>query len=147
VWSGAIDYNIGAGKLFKDQITSDISTLLTFTYPQASAGLTCHFEFALGSASILQGTPAFDVFSSLAPATASTTSWPPGNLRNNHLARMDAVLGGFATYEGAGFPQTAASFLCPPPGTVEGWELVPTGDATDIEWIQSGLVGAFISYA
>jgi len=146
VWTGAIDYNTGVGKIFKDQVTSDISTLLTFTFPPETAGKSCSIELVLNSASTLTGTPAFDIFSSLYPATSSTTSWPPGNGRDQDLGRADAVIGGFAIYEPPPFPQIAANFPCPAPGTVQGYELVPTGDQTDIEWVQNQLVGAVITF-
>ena len=86
VWTGAINYNTTTGRIFKDGRTTDITTLLTFTYPAASAGRTCTFHLYLDTASTLTGTRTFDVFSSLYPAARSTTTWPPGNGRNQQLA-------------------------------------------------------------
>jgi Ubiquitin 3 binding protein But2 C-terminal domain len=144
VWTGAIAYNTGNGKIFKNGKTTDVTTLFTFTYPGASAGKTCTFHLYLSPASTLTGAKAFDIFSSLQPATKSTTTWPPGNQRNIQLARLSAVLGGEATYL-AGYPQVAKSYPCPS-GTV-GYEFVPTDDTTDIEWTQGAGVGAYITYA
>src|ERR1700743_3094134 len=112
VWTGAIAYNTGKGKIFKNGKTTDVTTLFTFTYPAASAGKTCTFHLSLSAGSTLTGAPAFDIFSSLQPATKSTTSWPPGNQRNIQLARLNAGLGAEATYL-AGYPQVAKSYTCP----------------------------------
>jgi hypothetical protein len=146
VWTGAIQYNTGYGKIFKNGKTTDVTTLLTFTYPAASAGKTCTFHLYLASTSTLTGAKAFDIFSSLQPATYSTTTWPPGNQRNIQLARVSAVLAGEVTYL-AGYPQTAKSYPCPAAGTVAGYEFVPTDDTTDIEWTQGAGVGAYITYS
>jgi hypothetical protein len=145
VWTGAIQYNTGKGKIFKNGKTTDVTILLTFTIPAAAVGKTCSFHFYLGTGSTLTGATAFDVFSSLQPAKASTTSWPPGNQRNIQLGRLSAVLPGEATYL-AGYPVVAKSYPCPAAGAV-GLELVPTDDTTDIEWTQGGTVGAYVLYA
>jgi hypothetical protein len=143
VWTGAINYNTPTGKIFKNGQTTDVTTLLTFDYPAATTGLQCEFHFYLDPTATLSGTGAFDVFSSLAPATESTTGWPPGNLRDQDLGRMQAVLPGEAVFL-AGYGNEAQLFDCPSMVTV-GMELVPTGDVDDIEWV-GALAGAYILY-
>ena len=97
------------------------------------AGKICTVHFYLDCAAILTEKNQFDIFSSLAPATASKSSWPPGNQRNNHLARVTAIKPGEATYV-TGFLAVARSYPCPAANIVAGYELVPTDDVTDIEW-------------
>ncbi|KAH8701334.1 hypothetical protein GQ44DRAFT_55074 [Phaeosphaeriaceae sp. PMI808] len=145
VWSGAIQRSTYTGKIFKDGRTTDITTLVTFTFPPASAGKTCSFGFNLpnDSSSRLSGTGQFDVFISLAPVSASTSSWPPGNLRDQHIGRMAAKLGGEATWI-AGFPTFGQGFPCPA-GETYGGELVGTGDVDHIEWI-AGNAGPYVKY-
>jgi Ubiquitin 3 binding protein But2 C-terminal domain len=133
VYTGAINFNTSTGEIFKTDgppPSSDITTLVTFNLPTASAGQTCAFHFNLAPGSTLSGSGLFDVFTSLQPATQSTTSWPPGNQRNNQVARLQAAIGE-ATYV-SGFPNSVQSFPCPS-GT---WaiELVGVYDNDDIEW-------------
>jgi hypothetical protein len=146
VWTGAIKFNTGTGKVFKNGQTTDISTLLTFTYPLASVGKTCAINLSLGPASVQTGATEIDVFSSLAPAPGPRSSWGPGNQRNNHLGRIRVNKPGVGVYL-AGFPVTGNSFPCPAAGTKVGFELVATDDKSNTVWVQSQFVGAFISYA
>jgi hypothetical protein len=134
VWTGAINFNTGSGKVFKNGIVSDITTLATFDIPSSAAGKTCELHFVLDSTSTLSGSGQFDVFTSLAPATASTSSWPSGNLRDQYVGRMTAVANGEATWT-PGFP-SETSFPCPAGETLAG-ELVGTGDVDDVEWSQA----------
>ena len=143
VWTGAILYNTTNGKIFKNGITTDVTTLLTFEYPAATAGLQCEFHFYLDPTATLAGTGTFDVFSSLAPATQSTTSWPPGNQRNQFEGRIQAAEPGEAIFL-PGYGNTAQLYNCPT-GQTLGMELVPTGDYDDIEWVGK-LAGAYILY-
>jgi hypothetical protein len=146
VWTGAIKFNTGTGKVFKNGQTTDITTLLTFTYPAASVGKTCSINLALGPASIQTGAKQIDIFSSLAPAPGPRSSWGPGNGRNNHLGRISVNKPGLGVYL-AGFPVAGQSFPCPAAGTKVGFEFVSTDDMSNTFWVQSPLVGAFISYA
>ncbi|KAH6711914.1 hypothetical protein BKA61DRAFT_611805 [Leptodontidium sp. MPI-SDFR-AT-0119] len=145
VWTGAVHYNTPNGKIFKDGHSSDITTLLTFDIPAATYGKTCEFHFVLASeaTSKLSGSAQFDVFTSLAPATHSTTTWPSGNLRDQHAGRMQAYLPGEAKWV-EGFPTYGKSFPCPSGQTLAG-ELVGTGDVDDIEWL-AGNSGTYIKY-
>jgi hypothetical protein len=142
VWTGATNFNTGAGKIFKNGRVSDVTTLATFDIPSAATGKTCELHFVLDNTATLSGTGQFDVFTSLAPATTSTTSWPNGNLRDQYVGRMTAQLDGEATWT-QGFP-SVPSFPCPA-GELLAGELVGTGDVDDIEWTQS-LAGPYIVF-
>jgi hypothetical protein len=137
VWTGAVRYNEQRGKIFKDGRTTDVTTLITFDFPAASAGKTCSFHFGLSSdpAAKVSGTGQFDVFISLAPATRSTTTWPSGNLRDQHIGRMRAQPNAAATWV-AGFPTFGQAFPCPA-GQTYGGELVGIGDVDHVEWLAS----------
>ncbi|CAN9322583.1 unnamed protein product [Alternaria alternata] len=145
VWTGAVRHNTANGKVFKDGKTTDITTLLTFDYPPESAGKTCsfHFDLASDASAKVSGTGQFDVFTALAPAASSTSSWPSGNLRDQHLGRMTAQRGGAATWV-SGFPALGQGFPCPA-GKTYGGELVGVGDADFIEWL-AGTSGASIQW-
>jgi hypothetical protein len=145
VWTGAIRYATGAGKIFKNGKTTDTTTLLTFNGTSATAGRTCAFQLYLASTSTLTGAANFDVFSSLKPATKSASTWPPGNQRNIQLGRLKAALGAQATVL-AGYPTAVSGFACPAAGVAAGFEFVPTDDVTDIEWTQSASVGAYLTW-
>jgi Ubiquitin 3 binding protein But2 C-terminal domain len=133
VYTGAIDFDTPSGKIFKTDgppPSSDITTLVTFDLPAASAGQTCAFHFNLAPGSTLTGSGLFDVFTSLQPATESTTTSPPGNQRNKPVGRLQAAIGE-ATYV-SDIPNSVQSFPCPS-GT---WaiELVGVYDTDDIKW-------------
>jgi ubiquitin 3 binding protein But2-like protein len=143
VSTGAINFNTPNGEIFKNGKSSDITTLVTFNLPAASQGHTCVFHFNLDPTATLTGSGLFDVFTSLQPATQSTTTWPPGNKRNNQVARMQAVLPGEATYV-SGFPNAVQSFPCP--SGVWPIELVGVFDTDDIQWSGS-VAGPYISWS
>ncbi|CAG5169204.1 uncharacterized protein ALTATR162_LOCUS7014 [Alternaria atra] len=134
VWTGAVRHNTANGKVFKDGKTTDITTLLTFDFPAKSAGKTCsfHFDLASNASAKVSSTGQFDVFTSLAPATRNTSSWPSGNLRDQYLGRMTVQRSGAATWV-SGFPALGQGFPCPA-GKTYGGELVGVGDADFIEW-------------
>jgi hypothetical protein len=142
VWTGAIHYKTGAGKVFKNGQTTDVTTLVTFDFPADSQGKTCEFHFFLDSTATLSGSALMDVFTSLAPAVADTTSWPPGNQRNQHVGRLAVVKPGEATFVD-GFPNTIKSFPCPT-GTWAA-EFVGVYDTDDIEWTGTGS-GSYFKY-
>jgi hypothetical protein len=142
VWTGAINFDTGAGKIFKNGRVSDVTTLATFDIPASTAGKTCELHFVLDSSATLSGSGQFDVFTSLAPATTSTTTWPSGNLRDQYVGRMTAVLNGEASWT-QGFP-SVPSFPCPA-GQLLAGELVGTGDVDDIEWLSIN-AGPYITY-
>ncbi|EON69901.1 hypothetical protein W97_09165 [Coniosporium apollinis CBS 100218] len=131
VWTGAVQYKVDEGKIFKSGKTTDITTLATFEIPAWTGGLTCEFVFELTEGATLTGSKRFQVFTSQKPATASSKSWPSGNLRDQNLGTMEAVKPGRATIvEG---PATSAFFPCPAGQTIAG-ELVGQNDQVDIAW-------------
>ncbi|OCK86167.1 hypothetical protein K432DRAFT_376974 [Lepidopterella palustris CBS 459.81] len=141
VSTGAIDYNSPTGRIFKNGHDSDVTTLLTFTFPDNTAGKTCQFNFALNDClhcnpSPPTGTAQFDVYTSQAPADHSTTGWPSGNLRDEYVGRLQAIKPGVATYV-PGFPVVGQGFPCPA-GMTFGGELVGAGDNLDIQWDGKG---------
>ncbi|KAF1991948.1 hypothetical protein K402DRAFT_307182, partial [Aulographum hederae CBS 113979] len=79
----------------------------------------------------LSGSKQFDVYTALAPADADAATWPSGNLRDNHVARMEAQVGGEAKPL-AGFPN-GLSFPCPA-GRTLGGELVGVNDKVEVGW-------------
>jgi hypothetical protein len=140
VWSGAINYNSKAGKIFKDNGQHpDISTLVTFNIPSWAAGYMCAPRLRLDAkdSSKVSGSGLFDVFKSLAPATGSTTSWGPGNQRDQFIGRMKAVkpTTGTATSYFVDPTTNGGVFPCAPyAGKALGMEYVPVYDVDDIEW-------------
>ncbi|KAF4442443.1 idi-3 precursor [Fusarium austroafricanum] len=113
---------------------NDITTLLTFTYPEAARGKKCQFAFYLNGKENVIGSKKLDLYSSLAPAPGPRAGWGPGNQRNIHLGRMDVKVGGFATWEATYGPYMTQKTDCKKPGTVEGLELVGVYDLDAIYW-------------
>jgi hypothetical protein len=101
-----------------------------------------HFDIDLATSEVA-GTGQFDVFTSLAPAEKDTNSWPSGNLRDQHIGRMQAKNGDAATWVD-GFPTFGQAFLCPA-GQTYGGELVGVGDFDYIQWL-AGTDGPYIMY-
>ncbi|OCK75018.1 hypothetical protein K432DRAFT_249719, partial [Lepidopterella palustris CBS 459.81] len=139
VWTGAITYNSRAGKIFKDGHSPDITTLATFNIPSWAAGHTCHPRLRLDdhSTSKVSGSGLFDVFTSLAPATASTTGWGPGNQRDQFVGRQKAVRPNSGTAASYNVDPTTngGSFPCDKwAGSQIGVEYVGVYDVDDIEW-------------
>ena len=142
--TGAISFNTPNGVIFKNNgQSSDITTLITFDFTPVPQGQTCTFHFSLDPSAALSGSGLFDVFTSLAPATHSTAGFPPGNQRNQQVARMQAVLPGEATYV-SGFPNTIQSFPCP--SGVWPIELVGVFDVDNIQWLGSAS-GPYVSWS
>jgi hypothetical protein len=145
VWTGAVHYNTPTGHIFKNGRTTDITTLLIFDIPATLSGKTCEFHLYLDPSATVSGTGAFDVFSSLAPATQDTTTWPSGNLRDQYGGRMQAHISGEATWvpdivaEGKAFP-------CPAVPMKYAAELVGTGDVDNIAWNSAAGSGSYIKY-
>jgi hypothetical protein len=111
----------------------DQCVLLTFEYLDWSAGRQCWIGFVLDSFSSVGGTGQLDLFSSNAPAPGCSTGWGPGNQRNNDLGRMQVHRPGPATWIQT-FGGLTRSRPCPPPGTVEAYELVGVGDTVSVVW-------------
>lgn len=143
VWTGAVHYKTPDGRIFKNGRTTDITTLVTFDFPASSSGKMCSFHFDLDSSAKISGTGQFDVFTALAPAGGASSSWPSGNLRDQHIGRMTVKVGGAATWV-EGFPTFGQAFPCPA-GQTYGGELVGVGDVDLIEWV-AGSTGPYIKY-
>lgn len=135
VGTGAINYNTKVGLISKSPTNrgQDITTLVTFRIPAAwSSYNTCRIVFTSAATSTVSGSGRADAFLSLAPATASTTSWPPGNLRDIHVGRLLAVRGAEATWEQSYLgPDIPCDELA---GKVYGGELVGVYDSVHITW-------------
>ncbi|QDS77448.1 hypothetical protein FKW77_006851 [Venturia effusa] len=144
--TGAIYYQSQTGHIFKSSSGNDLTTLLTFDLPSSLQGKTCSFHFYLDSTARAEGTKAFDLYSSLKPATANSPGGSgPGNQRNQFMGRMKAVLGGEATWVPDVFPKTGESFPCPY-GDAFGYEVVGSGDYVDIAW-NPPASGSYISWS
>lgn len=103
VSTGAINYNTGKGLVYKSPTDNgaDITTLVTFFIPDSFYGSsqTCELVFDLDWSSTATGSARADVYTSLAPATTDTTTWPHGNLRDQNIGRLIAYPGQEATWE------------------------------------------------
>jgi len=133
VSTGAIQYDVHEGHIFKDGVGSDESTLLTFVIPDLYLDHTCAFNVIFdGMTDYASGSRQFDIFTSLKPALSNATTWPPGNQRDNYYGRMmvDTIPGSAVFVDG--ITATASSFPCPI-GTW-GAELVGVGDVDSIFW-------------
>jgi hypothetical protein len=142
--TGATAYNVPTGKIYKNNgglQDPDITTLITFSIPASAAGKTCSFVFDLNNClhcnpSVPTGTATFDVYTSLAPATQDTTTWPNGNLRDEYAGRLTAVKPGSAVWLD-GFPNEGQAFPCPA-GQLLAGELVGAGDVLNVQWDGQG---------
>jgi hypothetical protein len=143
VWTGAVTYNTASGKVFKNGRSADITTLVTFDFPSTiPAGSLCRVEFYLDATSTLTGSERAQIFTSLKPATGSTTTWPSGNLRDQHVGDFHFVKPGNAVVEATyGGSQP---FPCPIGQTLAG-EIVGRWDEVDIEW-NTAVAGPRIIY-
>jgi len=141
VGKGAIRFNVDHGKIYKADTNGgqDITTLVTFDFPADSNGKTCYFSFELDNTATLTGSGLFDIYTSLKPAAFDTTTWGPGNQRNQNLGRMKAALSSQATW--------VAQFLhpFPCPSGKQGYELVGVYDNDNIEW-NNAVAGPRITY-
>lgn len=143
VWSGRIQYATSRYRIFKNQISSDLTTLLTFNIPATAAGKKCTFNFRIPNTGTFTGSSSIDLFKSFQPATASASSWPPGNSRDQHYGRLQGIRNVISPYL-AGYPTTGKSFNCPTGLT--GFELVGTGDAVNVDFWANGVDGAWITW-
>jgi hypothetical protein len=147
VFSGAVQYGVSYGKVSKAPGQSDYTTLVTFEIPPAYSGRQCEFGFNLVTPSYPPptGTKQFDVFTALGPATHTTTDWPSGNLRDQHIGRLQAVAGGEAVNVAGLPPVVGKKFACPADGRLYAAELVGAGDLLQIEWdATTGAEGPYI---
>ncbi|KAE9961261.1 hypothetical protein BLS_002841 [Venturia inaequalis] len=140
VKTSKVNYQSQTGHIFKSSAGNDLTTLLTFSLPASLQGKTCSFHFHRDATSRADGTKLFDLFSSLAPATATSS----GNQRNQFLGRLDTSAPGEAVWVADVFPKTGQGFACPSGGDF-GYEVVGAGDYVDVAW-NAPVSGAYISW-
>ena len=135
VKTGQIDFNTGRGLVDKSTGNNgdDHTTLVTFQVPQQYSGNQCQIVFDLPPAAPVSGTGRLDVFTSIAPATTNTLTWPQGNLRDDQLGRLIASPGERASWEQdfGGFSPYPCSQVA---GQYVAAELVGVGDNDHVEW-------------
>lgn len=112
----------------------DITTLLTFEYPNESQGLQCHFEFWLDSTASVSGSKKLDLFTSNSPAPGPTSGWGPGNQRNLPLGRLSVDVDSLATWDATYSTYLTEKVPCKAPGTIEAFELVGVYDNDEVTW-------------
>jgi hypothetical protein len=142
VGTGAIDCNPAGGKIYKANADAGhhITTLATFEYTSDMAGKQCQVGWKLAPGAVSTGSQSFQLFSSLSPAPGCTSSWPPGNQRDQQLATATGVTpGGAPMYLTAPVPCEAA-------GVKKGYELVGVNDNVLITWADSTTSGPRIYY-
>jgi hypothetical protein len=138
--TGAIDFHTPRGYVSRSPYNhgADKSTLVTFQLPAQYAANQCQVVFDLTEASAaLSGTGKVQIFTSLAPATASSASWPSGNLRDQNLGAMTLVKGGRGLWEAGSGPGATTNGVFPCKdiaGKIYGGEIVPVGDVDEISW-------------
>jgi len=138
--TGAVDFHTAAGLVSRSTSNggADITTLVTFTLDKQYAANQCQLVFDLESASSsVSGSAKAQLFTSLAPATADSASWPSGNLRNQNLGAIDVVAHGRATWQAGSGPGATANGFFPCSaitGQIYGGEIVPQGDNVQISW-------------
>lgn len=138
--NGAVDFSVSRASVSRHTWNNgkDTSALVTFKVPEYHSSRQCQVVFDLTAYSAYaSGTQKAQLFTSLAPATASANSWPSGNLRDQHLGTINVIPGGRASWEaGSGVGATAQGyFSCSEvAGKVFGGEVVPVGDNDEISW-------------
>jgi hypothetical protein len=138
--TGAVDFHTASGLVSRSTNNggADITTLVTFTLGNEYKSNTCQLVFDLESpSSSVSGSQKAQLFTSLAPATADSASWPSGNLRSQNLGAIDVVAHGRATWQAGSGPGATANgyFPCSAiTGQIYGGEIVPQGDNVQISW-------------
>ncbi|KAJ2891184.1 hypothetical protein MKZ38_000772 [Zalerion maritima] len=144
VATGAVTYNTGEGYIFKKNgAEPDITTLMSFKFPDSTEGYNCEILFPLDAASTATGSQRAQVFSGLKPAAETTTTWPSGNLRDQHLGDVKFEAPGGAVYEATYGPYAQGKFPCPA-GYKLGAELVGRWDEVTVAWTQGAGAGPYI---
>ncbi|EXJ80147.1 hypothetical protein A1O1_08289 [Capronia coronata CBS 617.96] len=138
--NGAVDFHTTRGLVSRSPTNggADITTLVTFAVDSRYSSNMCQLVFDLeDSSSSASGSLKAQLFTSLAPATADTETWPSGNLRDQPLGSIDIVAGGRATWEKGSGPGATADGLIPCStiaGKIYGGEIVPQGDSLAVSW-------------
>lgn len=140
VATGAVNFNTARGFVSRSYTNggADSTALVTFAVPAQYSQNWCRVAFGLEAAgSYASGSLKAQLFTSLAPATASTTTWPSGNLRNQNIGAIDVVPGGEAVWQVGSGPAATSNGFFPcslVAGQVFGGEVVPQGDQVEISW-------------
>jgi len=138
--TGAVDFHTSRGLVSRSPSNSgaDISTLVTFTLDSQYASNQCQLVFDLEDpTSYVSGSGKAQLFTSLAPANADSSTWPSGNLRNQDLGTIDIYPGGRAQFEVGSGPGATTNGVFPCSaitGQIYGGEVVPQGDSDTISW-------------
>jgi hypothetical protein len=141
VSTGAVDFHTTRGLVSRAPQNGggDITTLVTFELPSQYSNNQCQLVFDLGNdpTGYVTGTGKAQLFTSLAPADKDTSTWPSGNLRNQHLGTIQVNAVGRAAWEAGSGPGASVdgTFPCSAiAGNIYGGELVPVGDFDTISW-------------
>ncbi|KIW26611.1 uncharacterized protein PV07_06430 [Cladophialophora immunda] len=141
VSTGAVDFHTSRGLVSRTHSNNgnDVTTLVTFELDGMYSGNQCQLVFDLGSdpTSYVTGTGKAQLFTTIAPATADSESWPSGNLRNQALGTIDVNAYGRASWEAGSGPGATVEgkFPCSMiAGQIYGGEIVPVGDEDTISW-------------
>jgi hypothetical protein len=139
--TGAVDFHTSRGLVSREPWNGgkDITTLVTFELPSQYSGNQCQLVFDLGNdpSGYVTGTGKAQLFTSLAPADMDTSTWPNGNLRNQHLGTVQVNAYGRAVWEAGSGPGASVDGMFPCSsiaGMVYGGEVVPVGDSDTISW-------------
>ncbi|KAK5048361.1 hypothetical protein LTR84_006031 [Exophiala bonariae] len=139
--TGAVTFNTTSGLVSRNPQNggADISTLVTFALDTKYSTNKCQLVFDLtDSKSSVSGTGKAQLYSALAPAYTSASSWPSGNLRDQDLGSIVVVKGKRATWDATAGGLLAGSngtFPCSDiAGAIFGGEIVPRGDTVEIKW-------------
>ncbi|KAH7169926.1 hypothetical protein EDB81DRAFT_908314 [Dactylonectria macrodidyma] len=146
--NGAISSTV-SGEVFKDVANhgQDVTTLLTFRYPEQAEGLQCQFAFYVDDTACLDGSKQLDLFTSYSPAPGPTAGWGPGNQRNVPLGRLSLGLNSFATWDATYSTYLTEKTPCKPHGTIEAFELVGVNDNDLVTWNPETGAGPRIIYS
>ncbi|KAF7543418.1 hypothetical protein G7Z17_g10752 [Cylindrodendrum hubeiense] len=138
-----------SGEVYKDVANhgQDVTTLLTFRYPEQAEGLQCQFAFYVDDTVGLSGSKKLDLFTSYNPAPGPTTGWGPGNQRNVPLGRLSLEPNSFATWDATYDCFLTEKTPCKPHGTIEAFELVGVNDNDVVTWNPANGAGPRIVYS
>ncbi|KIW71737.1 hypothetical protein PV04_03872 [Phialophora macrospora] len=139
--TGAVDFHTSRGLVsrYPQNGGQDITTLVTFELPSEYGSNECQLVFDLGNdpSAYVAGTGQAQLFTSLAPAYEDTSTWPNGNLRNQHLGTIQVDVDGRAVWEAGSGPGATVDGMFPCSaiaGMIYGGEVVPVGDTDTISW-------------
>lgn len=147
--AGTYRYWVQSGKIIQDpqdqllivkngKSADETTTIVTFDFPQSSAGKTCELLFELWGRDVSTGSKTLDVFTYSNPpmpvqafSTADVVELVSTKSRDNHVGRILAPKPGNATWVMAfsGWPRIPC-----PAGQLIGIEYVGVNDAVAVRW-------------